>query len=166
MTDKWDYPLAQVLDVKRRRVEEAEKAVKARKEELEREEKTLKKLEEKRDEVLNHKNEKLAQLRAALDEGTTSTEVKQMKDYLALIKEKLAAEEAKVAEQKKKVDEAKKLLEEAEKLLRERRLEEDKLKEHRKDWERKAKKQMQIEEERKADDLGQTMHISKQWRKE
>jgi flagellar export protein FliJ len=160
------YPLAQVLEVKRKRVKDAEKVVKQRQEELEKQQKKLQELEEKRDEVGQHKADKLAQLRQVLDTGTTSPEVRQMKTYLEVVEEKLLAAQAKVDEQVPQVQQAEKNLEEAKKILLEKRKEVQKLEEHEKEWMKQARKEEAIEEGRKLDDIGTTMYISRKKRDE
>ncbi len=161
MKKKPEYPLAQVLMVKQQRVEEAEKLVKQRREELEKEEEKLRKTEEARDEVKTHKADKLQQLRDALDEGTTSTEVEQMKHYLEVVDERLAGEEAKVTEQQTQVSQAEQTLQEAITLLQERRMEVEKLEVHQAEWEKEMKRELRIEEEKDQDELGQTSFLSK-----
>jgi len=69
------YPLERVLDIKKKRVTEAEKVVAEKKKDLEREQEKLKQREAERDKVLNHRKDKLNQLREELDGGTTSTKV-------------------------------------------------------------------------------------------
>lgn len=155
------YPLMEVLEVKKRRVEKQEKVVAEKREVLEREEKKLKELEEARDKVLQHRNDKLQQLRDELDGGTTTDKIKQMKFYLEDVKEKLAVEEKKVAEQEEQVEVAKKDLEAALEELRRRRNDVDKLKTHRQDWEKEIRKEMQVIEGREEDELGQIIFLRK-----
>jgi flagellar biosynthesis chaperone FliJ len=161
MAKKPTYPLQQVLEVKRRRVEEAEKIVKQRQKELEREEKKLRDLQRERDKVRTHRDDKLAQLRHALDTGTTAPKARQMKQYLDLVKERLIAEEKKVVEQEKQVAQARRNLEEARALLRKRRLEVDKLQTHQQDWEKQTAKELRIQEGRAEAELGSVMHAHK-----
>ena len=47
-------------------------------------------LTQERDKALEHKTAKLSQLRNALDEGTTTDKIQQMKVYLKVVNEKLA----------------------------------------------------------------------------
>ncbi|MBS0621478.1 MAG: type III secretion T3S chaperone [Verrucomicrobia bacterium] len=155
------YPLEQVLLVKKKRVEEAEAKVKERRNALAQEEQKLRTVERKRDEVLKHKQEKLQQLRNALDEGTTTFEIRQMKSYLDVVKEKLAVEEEKVKQQTTQVTQAKKNLEEAEALLKQRRLEVDKLQIHREEWEKEVRREMRIEEEKRQDEIGSATFLSR-----
>lgn len=155
------YPLIEVLEVKKRRVEKQEKVVSEKREALEREEKKLKEVEEARDKVLQHRDDKLQQLRDELDSGTTTNKIEQMKFYLDDVKEKLVVEEKKVAEQKEQVEVAKKDLEAALEELRRRRNDVDKLKTHRQDWEKEMRKEMQIIEGREEDELGQIIFLRK-----
>src|SRR5262245_29066704 len=125
------YPLKQVMEVKQRRVEEAEKVVKEKKEALEKEKQKLLEREADRDKAMGHHNDKLAQLRKCLDEGTTTDKIMQMKAYLKVAKERVKVEEKKVKDQQAQVDQAAKNLQAAQDDLRMRRQEVDKLDTHR-----------------------------------
>lgn len=153
------YPLIEVLQVKKRRVEKQEKVVRDKREALEREKKKLEEVEAARDKVLKHKEDKLQQLRDELDHGTTTDKVEQMKFYLEDVKEKLVVEEKKVEEQKEQVEVARKDLEAAQEELRRRRVDVDKLKTHMVDWEKEMRKEMQIIEGREEDELGQIIFL-------
>ncbi len=158
MQRKLRYPLEQVLAVKRDRVEKAERVVEEKKLALQVEQEKLKKVEAERDIVLNHHNDKLAQLRKVLDEGTTSDEVLQMKVYLKVVKEKLVKEEVKVKEQKKQVLLAEKDLEEAKKDLYRKRIEEEKIIMHKEEWTKEAKAEVAREEAKEYDEIGQILY--------
>lgn len=160
------YPLEQVLQIKRRRVEEAEKVVKEKIKLLEIEEKKLKEKEAARDKVLHHKQDKLAQLRAEMDSktATDAQKIQQMKDYLKVVDKKLLEEEKKVEEQKKERDKAQSEVDKAKALLKQRRLEVDKLDTHKKEWIEEAKKEMEIEEGREMDEIGNVIYLSRQRR--
>lgn len=159
------YPLKQVLEVKQKRVEDAEKVVKEKQLALENEQKKLAEREAERDKVKNHKIDKLQQLRDTLDAGTTSPKIQQMKVYLKIVDEKLIIEEKKVKDQKDQVALAEKNLEQAKENLRIKRLEVDKLMMHKKDWEKEAKKALEILESREQDELGATIHTSMHYRR-
>ncbi len=159
------YPLAQVLTIKKRRVEEAEKVVLEKRKALEMEQEKLKQREAERDEVVNHYKDKLQQLRDELDGGTTSPKIQQMKAYIKVVKERVKAEEKKVAEQKEQVVIAEKNLEEAQDALRIKRLEVDKLQMHKKDWIKEMKKEQQIVEGRELDEIGNVIHSIRQRKK-
>ncbi len=159
------YPLKQVLEIKRRRVEEAEKVVKEKENALEAEKKKLAEREAERDKVKKHKQDKLQQLRDTLDEGTTSPKIQQMKQYLKIVDEKLVVEEKKTKDQKDQVILAEKNLEQAKEDLRIKRQEVDKFVNHQKDWEREMKAALTIIEGREQDELGSVIYTTNQRRK-
>lgn len=159
-----DYPLKQVLEIKLRRVEEAEKVVKEKQQILEQEEEKLVQRKAERDKARQHHQDKLEQLREEMDHGTTSPKIQQMKAYLKVAQERLKVEEKKVQEQQSKVELAKKEVEEAKKLLNLRRLEVDKVNTHREGWEKEKNKEDEIIAERAMDDLGTMIYTSKQRR--
>jgi flagellar biosynthesis chaperone FliJ len=148
------YPLKQVIEVKKKRVEDAEKLVLAKQKALEQEQTKLKEREADRDKALAHHNAKMQQLRNSLDEGTTSDKVLQMKAYLKVTKERIQAEEKKVKDQKAQVDKASKELEMAQLELRMKRQEVDKLETHKKDWLKEMRKEEEIIEGREQDEIG------------
>lgn len=160
------YPLEQVLAVKRDRVEKAERVVEEKKRALQVEEEKLKKVEEERDRVLNHHNDKLKQLRHALDTGTTSDEVLQMKAYLKVVKEKLVKEEAKVKAQKEQVRIALKHLEDAKHDLKKKRMEEEKISLHKEQWVKEMKLEQAKYEAKEQDEIGQVLYEAKRRKKE
>jgi len=156
------YPLAQVIDVKKRRVDEAEKVVQQKRQALELEQEKLKRCEEERDKAKQHYQNKLKQLRDELDQGTTSDKVQQMKVYLKVTQERVKVEDKKVAEQMKQVETAKKNLEIAQADLRKKRTEVDKLEMHKKDWIKEMQKEMQIIEEGELNEIGNIIYSVQQ----
>lgn len=155
------YPLKQVLEVKRKRVEDAEKVVVEKSKALEAEQEKLKMREKERDQVKKHQNDKLKQMRDEMDQGTTSPKIQQMKAYLKVVVERLAGEEKKVADQKEQVKLAEKNLEAAREELRRKRQEVDKLLTHQKDWEKEMRKEEEIIEGREQDEIGSVMHLTR-----
>jgi flagellar biosynthesis chaperone FliJ len=158
------YPLAEVMRIKEKRVEDAERELQEKREILRKEQEKLKECERERDKVKEHLNDKLLQLRRELDRGTTSPKIRQMKDYMNLVKENLAAEEEKVKKQKEQVVIAEDNVALAEKLLQERRKEVDKLDEHKKDWVKTMRKEIAFEEQKEQDEIGNityTLHQRK-----
>jgi flagellar biosynthesis chaperone FliJ len=152
------YPLKQIIEIKQRRVDEAEKIVKEKHLALTKEKQKLAEREAERDKVKNHKKDKLKQLRDTMDQGTTSSKIQQMKVYLKLVDEKLQIEEKKVKEQKEQVTIAEKNLEQAKLDLKRKRQEVDKLLIHQKDWEREKQKELAILEGREQDELGSVIY--------
>lgn len=155
------YPLKQVLDVKKKRVEDAEKLVIEKRNALEKEKEKLAQREADRDKAINHHTAKLQQLRAELDQGTTSDKILQMKAYLKIAKEKVKIEEKKVKEQQDQVEKAAKDLQMAELELRMRRQEVDKLETHKKDWLKEMRKEEEIIEGREQDEIGTIIFSSR-----
>jgi len=160
-----EYPLLQVLEIKKRRVTEAEKVVREKRELRDKEVEKLREAEAARDKVLNHRNEKLAQLRAEMDQDTNTVKIRQMKDYLDVVVERLEKEEKKVEEQQKQVDKAQQALDEAKEELRLKRLEVDKLNMHKDEWMAKRREELKIEEGKVMDEVGQiTYQLQRQLR--
>lgn len=160
------YPLKQVLEVKQKRVTEAEKVVQEKKIALEKEQEKLAQREAERDKVKNHKLDKLKQLRDTLDHESTSPKIQQMKVYLKIVDEKLLIEEKKVKDQQEQVKLAEKNLEQAREELRRKRQEVDKLLTHKKDWEKETRKELEIIEGREQDELGSIIYVSRHHKKE
>lgn len=159
------YPLEQVLEVKKRRVEDAERVVREKKEILKNEQKKLEERKKERDKVLQHHKDKLAQLRHEMDTATTSPKIQQMKSYLKVVQEKLKVEEKKVADQQGQVNTAEKNVELAQLELIRKRHEVDKLSTHKVDWEKIARKELEIIEGREQDELGTTTYMVHQRQK-
>lgn len=153
------YPLAQVIDVKKKRVEDAEKVVNDKKIALEQEIEKLKARQKERDQVNDHRKAKLQQIRDELDHGTTCPKIIQMKVYLKIVDERLKVEEKKVSDQKEQVKIAEQNLENAKIELKRKRQEVDKLLIHKKDWEIEARKEEEIMEGREQDELGSVMYL-------
>jgi hypothetical protein len=156
--NKTVYPLKQILEVKQKRVEDAEKIVQEKRLALEKEQQKLAEREADRDKVKQHQQDKLQQLRDTLDEGSTSPKIQQMKVYLKIVDENLKVEEKKVKDQQEQVSIAEKNLKQALEDLRLKRQEVDKLLTHQKDWEKEMKKALQIIEGREEDELGAVIH--------
>jgi len=148
------YPLKQVLEIKQKRVDEAEKVVKEKQLALEKEQQTLAQKEAERDKVKAHHDAKLKQMRDEMDQGTTSPKILQMKAYLKVVKERIAIEEKKVKDQKVQVQTAEKNLEIAKNEVKIKRQEVDKLITHRKDWTKEVIKEMEVIEAREQDEIG------------
>jgi flagellar biosynthesis chaperone FliJ len=153
------YPLAQVLVIKNKRVEKAEQVVIEKKKALAAEEEKLRQREAERDKVINHKKDKLNQLREELDGGTTTDKVIQMKAYLKVVDERVQVEKKKVEDQKEQVKIANHNLDLAKEDLRLKRNEVDKLITHRTDWFKEARKEETKAEEKEMDEVGGVVYM-------
>ena len=155
------YPLQQIIEVKERRVDTAEKLLKKKRELLQAEQTKLDKALDEKQKVQTHYDNKLQQLRETLDEGTTSEKVEIMKNYLDVVKEKLIKEGKKVEAQQKEVTKAKQAVEEAHKDLKKKRQEVDNLETHKKEWTKEAKRELERKEEIEQDELGSIMYLNR-----
>ena len=158
--NKLKYPLEQVLEIKNRRVDEAEKVVKEKQEILKKEKEKLKGYQEAYQKIVDHHKDKLDQLRAALDEGTPMNKVEQMRLYIKEVKERKYEEKRKVERQEKQVEKAEKAVEEAQKVLKERRLEVDKLTTHKNDWTKNELKELGRLESKRLEEVGSLVFLS------
>ncbi|MBA3720897.1 MAG: type III secretion T3S chaperone [Parachlamydiaceae bacterium] len=165
MVNKIVYPLKQIIEVKQKRVEDAEKVVLEKKLALQKEQEKLAQREAERNKVKKHQQDKLTQLRDTLDHVMTSPKVQQMKVYLKIVDEKLKVEEKKVKDQQELVNVAVKNLELAQDDLRKKRQEVDKLVTHKKDWEKEMRKEYDIIEGREQDELGTVIYFTQKPKK-
>ena len=160
-----DYPLDQLAEIKKRRLEEAEKILREKKETLAKEQEKLTQLEKKRDEVKAHYKAKLTQLREKLDAGESSTKITQMKQYLKTVVEDLNVEEKKVAAQVVIVENATKQVEDARQELFKKQKDVEKLKLHHKEWSKEMHTLEERHESNEGDEMGSTMHHLKKTEK-
>lgn len=165
MNNPQKYPLEQLAFIKQKKLDEAEKVLKEKKEALLKEEEKLAAVEKERDKVKEHRMAKLTQLREKLDAGTSTDKIQQMKHYLKVVDEQLKIKEQKVKEQQKHVDAAKNALEAARQDFLKKQQDVEKLKIHRKEWEKEMKLQLEQLEATESDELGSAMHIRKKSKK-
>lgn len=151
------YPLQQLADIKKKRLEEAERILREKKELLEKEEEKLRAVQKERDEVLEHKQEKLTQLREELDKGSTSDKIQQMKQYLKVVDEDLALKERKVQDQQKQVDKAAEEVEKARQNYVQKERDVEKIAMHRKEWGKEVRLEELRQEGITTDELGSAM---------
>ena len=159
---KIDYPLKQIIEVKQKRVEDAEKVVLEKLKALEKEQQKLAERQAERNKVKEHKDDKLKQLRETMDQASTSPKIQQMKVYLKVVDEKLKVEDKKVKDQKEQVAVAEQNLNQAKQDLFRKRQEVDKLLTHQKDWEKEKRRELEIIEGREQDELGSIIHTIQQ----
>jgi hypothetical protein len=159
---KISYPLAEVIVVKKRRVEVAEQVLREKQEILRKEQEILEQRKAERDQVVRHHDDKLLQLRDELDHSTTSPKIQQMKAYLKVVKERVAQENKKVQDQEGQVAIAQKNVDLAREDLNRKRLEVDKLESHKKDWEKEMRRELEIVMGREQDEIGSVVFNMKQ----
>jgi flagellar biosynthesis chaperone FliJ len=152
------YPLEQLVAIKQKRLEEAEKVLAEKKGILAQEQQKLADIEKKRDEVKEHYKSKLAQLREKLDAGTGTDKITQMKQYLKLVSEDLKVEENKVTAQIKVVENAAVQVELARQDLFKKQKDIEKLGIHHKEWEKEMHAIEEQKEGHENDEMGSTRH--------
>lgn len=153
------YPLEQLMVIKKNRFDQAVKTLEEKRLLLEKAYAKLYEVTQERDEVFAHKTAKLNQLREALDEGTTSDKIQQMKVYLNIVNEKLAEKEKKVQEQQKQVDLAQKQVDLATQELFQRKKDLEKLEMHRAEWEKEVRYWAEQKEGVILDEQGSATHV-------
>ena len=155
------YPLAQLVLIKQKRLEEAERELAKRREELAEEERKLEKAKKVLQEVLDHKQEKLNLLRAELDAGTTTDKVEQAKIYLDTVEEKRIDKDAKVKKQQLAVEEAEKAVDEGRKTVFNGQADVEKLNIHQEEWQKEQHLLEKQEEDKQTEETGTAMFIRK-----
>jgi len=158
MQEGQGYPLEQIVVIKQKKLDEAEKTLRDKKKALEKEEEKLVSVEKERNEVKDHRFAKLTQLREKMDEGAPSDKIQQMRYYLKVVDEKLKAKEIKVKEQVKQVENAKQQVEIARSDLVKKQQDVEKLQTHRKEWEKEMKGIAEHKENVESDEMGAMMH--------
>ena len=156
------YPLEQVVIIKQKKLEEAERILREKKKALEREQEKLIAVEKERDEVKEHRFAKLTQLRGKMDEGASTDKLQQMRNYLKIVDEKLKSKEAKVKEQLKHVETAKQQVESARSDLIKKQQDVEKMQTHRKEWEKEMHALAEHKETVETDEMGAVLHQRRQ----
>ena len=158
MTSPLSYPLQQLMTIKKTRFDQAVKTLAEKKAILEKAHEKLYELSQERDKVLHHKTAKLTQLREALDQGTSTDKIQQMKLYLKTVDEDLAVKQKKVAEQQKQVDAAQKQVDLATQDLFQKKKDLEKLEIHKAEWEKEVRYWTEQKEAVEHDDQSSSAH--------
>jgi len=160
------YPLEQLILIKEKRLEEAEKKLKEKKQVLEKELIKLKKLEDEAQMTHDHLQEKINQLEAELDQGTYSHKIDIANKYIKVVEDQLKQKKKKVLEQDKVVKAATHQVE----LARQERIQKEqdveKLRIHKGEWKKDVLKEMNYQEALEGDEVGSTKHSSLKREKE
>jgi flagellar biosynthesis chaperone FliJ len=154
MNPSLNYPLEQLMTIKKNRFDQAVKTLEEKKALLDKATAKLYDVTRERDEVLTHKKAKLDQLRNELDAGTTTDKIQQMKAYLKVVDAKLLEKEKKVIEQKKVVDAAQKQVELATEEVFQRKKDLEKLEMHKTQWQKEVQYATEQKEAVEQDDQG------------
>jgi len=153
------YPLEQIALIKQKRLEEAEKILKQKKEALEEEERKLVEAKKKLEEVKKHKTEKLNRYMEETDQGTTSDKIAVHERYIKeIVEEELKVERKRVEVQKKAVEKAAQELEIARIDRLKKNQDVEKMRLHKKEWEKEVKVEQERVEGIETDELGSNIH--------
>ena len=156
------YPLQQIAEIKKRRLEEAEKILRQKREALDAAEKDLKEKRKILNDSMKLKIEMVEKHFQKIENGTTSDVMERHDHYMKeVINVKIAEEQKKVEAQKKIVKEAEIALEKAREERLKKNQELEKIHTHEKEWTKDAKKEMELAEAVVEDELGTIMHAKK-----
>ncbi|MDE3045245.1 MAG: type III secretion T3S chaperone [Verrucomicrobiota bacterium] len=158
MDNPLNYPLEQLMLIKKNRFDQALKTLEEKKKLLEKAYEKLYEATVERDKVLKHRIAKLEQLREKTDAGTTSDKIQQMKTYLKTVDEKLADREKKVKEQQKQVDLSQKQVDLATDELFQRKKDLEKMEIHKGEWEKEVRYWVEQKEAVEHDEQGSATH--------
>lgn len=148
------YPLEEVFYIKKRKLDEAEKVLKEKKEILAKEEQKMIPIRKEYEEAKEIRDAKLRQLRETLDQGSTSTKIAQMKQYLKIVDEKLKQKEVKLKEQQKLIDTAKKNVETARLDYIDKQKDVEKIHLHKGEWTKETEKERLHQEAQVEEEIG------------
>jgi flagellar biosynthesis chaperone FliJ len=148
-----NYPLIEVIRIKKRRLDEAEKVLREKKLILEKELEKLKVCQKEHDEAKAVFDNYLQKLRQALDEGEPGKKIEQHKLHLKDLKDKFIATQKKLETQKKAVLLAEKAVEEARSDYQQKEKELEKLHIHKGEWIEALKLEETRAEEIKMDEI-------------
>lgn len=149
-----NYPLAQLMTIKKNRFDQAVKTLEQKKLLLEAAYEKLFDATQERDKILEHKMAKLTQLREALDTGTSTDKIQQMKVYLKIVDERLQEKEKKVVQCQTQVDLAQKQVDLATEELFQRKKDLEKLEIHKAEWEKEMRYWTERKEGAEQDEQG------------
>ena len=156
-----NYPLEQLLEIKEKRVEDAERILNEKKEALQKEEDKLKQCLEKEKEAQQEYDDQLDTFYEDFEGGTKSHKIQQRKEHLKSLLEGVKVAKEKTIKQREVRDAAEVEKDEAKAILDQRRVDLDKIEEHKQVWVKadlEEKERLHIIEH---DELGAMIHSRK-----
>lgn len=152
MNDK-NYPLIEVIRIKKRRLDEAERVLREKKLILEKEQEKLETCEKEFQEAKNIFDTYLQKLRDAMDQGEGASKIQQHKLHLKDLKDHYIASEKKLEAQKKVVKSCEAAVEQARLDYMQKEKEVEKLHIHKKEWQEVLSMEEKRAEEIKMDEI-------------
>ena len=159
MAEPLNYPLEQLVLIKKNRFDQALKTLEEKKAILEKAYEKLYDLTQARDKVKEHRMAKLTQLREGLDTGISTDKIQQMKVYLKTVDETLTGAQKKVDDQQKQVDLAIAQVDAATKELFQRKKDLEKLEIHKGEWTKEVHYYTEQKEAVEHDEQGSATHL-------
>jgi flagellar biosynthesis chaperone FliJ len=153
MSNEKNYPLVEVIRIKKRRLDEAEKVLREKKQILEKEIEKLSICQKELDEAKKIFDNYLQKLRDAMDSGEPSKKIEQHKIHLKDLKERFLQAQAKLDMQKKAVKKAEEAVELARQDYLQKEKEVEKLHIHKSEWIQAMKLEAQRIEDITMDDI-------------
>lgn len=159
MAEPLNYPLEQLVLIKKNRFDQALKTLEEKKAILEKAYEKLYHLTQERDKIKEHRTAKLTQLREGLDIGISTDKIQQMKVYLKTVDEMLSSAQKKVDDQQKQVDLATAQVDAATKELFQRKKDMEKLEMHKGEWTKEVHYWTEQKEAALHDEQGAATHL-------
>lgn len=156
-----NYPLVEVIRIKKRRLDDAEKVLREKKAILEKEQEKLAQLQKELDTAKEKFDTYLQKLRQAMDEGAPSSKIDQHKLHLKDLKELYLLCQKKLDNQKKVVKSAEDAVEIARQDYQQKEKELEKLNIHKSEWVQAMKLEESRQEDIKMDEISTSAHARK-----
>ena len=155
------YPLIELAEIKKKRLQEAEKLLKSAREERDTQEKKCEALRLEYEKIESHKVDKITQLREILDTGTTTDKIDAMKLYLKSVEVKLLEKNKAYSAQKKVLETAEKKYQDAKEYVFTCHKAVEKFSIHKSDWMKELRKIEAVEAAKTLDELGSIIYTAK-----
>ena len=156
-----NYPLVEVIRIKKRRLDDAEKVLREKKAILERELEKLAQIQKELDSAKEKFDRYLQKLRQAMDEGEPSSKIDQHKLHLKDLKELYLLCQKKLDNQKKVVKSAEDAVDLARQDYQQKEKELEKLNIHKAEWVQALKLEEARQEDIKMDEISTSAHARK-----
>ncbi len=158
------YPAEQILGLRQKAVEEAERLLRERRLATERERQKLAKLKEERLEIDRRKAAAQDEFQKRLGQpgANIMMENERLVAYEKRCVVEAAAKDAEIRQQDAEVKRAESREQDAKFELNQRIKELEAIKEHKKEWEKETRRELEEAEERKLEEIGEVMHTTRE----
>lgn len=160
------YPLHQLDVIKKKRLDQAERALREKKEEERVAQEKHDKAKSDRDKALEARDNKLNLLREKMDEGAPSAKIETIRVYLKIVDETFQQKHQIYETFAERLRVAQEATEQARQEVIKKQKDQEKMKEHRKQWDKELKVLEEQEEAKLTDDIGTVRFIKEQQKKQ